>query len=395
MSGINIIPKCNPILMVFSDKYIIRYIINIIGEHSILPLLLTSKIFLEAYTFGKNRPIISNYENLCSNETILRWIINLGCREILRGSRLNCAFAKNNNLNMLNWSREMSTSFDWDENVFISAIKNNHLEIVQWLRTLNPPCPWSEKVMAVAIKHNKFEIVKWLYENGCPWDETCFDVAVMTGNLSLLKWLKEQMQNHSCEISISSCACAVLNGHLDVLKWLRNQNPSYPWNEQVFVNACIFGDLDIIKWMRNQDTPCPWSSIALNKAIKCGHIDLVKWLIEHNCPTDNYSLVNACEENQFELLVWMHENHNIALNSMCYMGAAINGNLLILQWLHRNFCPWDDDILINAILSEDINTFMWVWNNINITQIDDFDYLLEISKNDIIKNHLYNYVNNA
>lgn len=404
--------------IIFNDKYIIRYIINLFGEYNILSLLLTSKIFFDAYTFGKCKPIISKYENFCSNKTIFRWMVELGCKTILKGSMLNCVLAKNGYLDMLKWARKLRVPFDWNENVYICAIINNHMEIIQWLRAQNPPCPWDEKVIAFAVKQNKFEIVKWLHENKCPWDETCCKIAAETGNLNLLKWLRTQdppcpwnrsttscaalnnkldvivwalEQNPPCQLDISSCAYAALNGHFDVLKLLRNRNPPCPWNELVFMNACVFGNLDIVKWMRNQDPPCNWSPVGLNRAIKYGHIDLVKWLIEHNCPMDDYAVINACERNKFDILVWMHETRHIALNSMCYMGAAINGNLTILKWLHEHSCPWDDDIILNAILSEDPDTFLWAWNNRNPSHVYNLFYFIQVSKNVLITNHLMNF----
>lgn len=104
--------------------------------------------------------------------------------------------------------------------------------------------------------------------------------------------------------------------------------------------AATHGHISLLEWMRGQGYdlhPDMWRG-----AVEGGHGDVLDWLNQHGCPTSDMG--RACslaasrgEEARIEQLL----DYNLPIDSAgCYIGAAEQGHLDTLKWLHENVGGW-------------------------------------------------------
>lgn len=132
--------------------------------------------------------------------------------------------------------------------------REGQLDLLQWARTGRRPAYWTCIVATEAAKRGDLEMLKWMYDEADPPLERgnmfCPDGWIAVDRVTLL------YPTRGVE-----CAAAAKGGQLETLKWLRAQEPPFEWTGLTFENAVMEGHLDVCKWINAQDPKCPWGKM--------------------------------------------------------------------------------------------------------------------------------------
>ena len=105
-------------------------------------------------------------------------------------------------------------------------------------------------------------------------------VAARCGNIESLQWARDIAHGMPrCPWDKYTCASAARGGHLEVLKWLRYKN--CPWGE-TSAAAATRPEVEIIEWVHTNG--CPWSDDTCSNAAGCGNLEVLKYARKHFCP---------------------------------------------------------------------------------------------------------------
>jgi hypothetical protein len=145
---------------------------------------------------------------------------------------------------------------------------------------------------------------------GCP---TCgkFSVYDFVTSVPLLAWAL----SNGLKVDATICSNAAFHGALDVLAFARENG--IPWDLDTCDGAAQGAKLDVLQWVIERG--CPLETSACEVAAEVGHLDVLKFLRARDPPCPWGPRVAA--------------------------GAAANGNLECLKWLHENGCEWDERVL--------------------------------------------------
>ena len=151
----------------------------------------------------------------------------------------------------------------------------------------------------------------------CPEGCTCdtFSVFEFATSIPLLTWALLNGLTVDANTGFSICGNAAFHGALDVLAFARENG--IPWDHDTCAGAAQGVQLDVLQWAI--DRGCPLEMSACEVAACEGYIDVLKFLRTRDPPCPWGPRVAA--------------------------GAAANGNLECLKWLHENGCEWDERVL--------------------------------------------------
>lgn len=215
---------------------------------------------------------------------------------------LTCASAKDGNLSLMLWARELGCI--WDNSVFLKAVENGQIAIMQFLLDNDCPISREKEAFEAAAKGRKLETLEWLSQNkfeldadacreaagvgwldglkylrglGCGWDSRTRLYAAMSGNLDLYKYL------HHCGCPGShdnSSMLAERKGRLEILRWMYDDG--WRFNINSCMMAAAGGHLEVLQWMRANGAP--WDFLTVRVAQTQGHPDVERWAIANGCP---------------------------------------------------------------------------------------------------------------
>ena len=249
------------------------------------------------------------------------------------------------------------------ECVSVDAAERGYVEVLGWLQMTNVNLRLTLQHMNLAANQGHQLMVEWLRQQGCPWDSQSCTYAARNGQLEVLKYLHV----NGCPWDSQSCTYAADNGHLEVLKYLHVND--CPWDSSSCTNAAHNGQLKVLKYLH--DHGCPWDSWSCASAADNGHLEVLKYLHDSGCAWDSWSCASAARHGHLEVLkylrvndcpwdIWLVPMRLAMVTSKCssiFMtmvvpgtvrscaGAAENGHLEVLKYLHVNGCPWDSSVL--------------------------------------------------
>lgn len=82
-----------------------------------------------------------------------------------------------------------------------------------------------------------------------------------------------------------------------------------------------------------------WDEGVCIGAAKNGHLDVLKWLHAHGAPWCENVCAAAAKSGNLNVLKWLHAN-GAPLGRMSGAKAAANGHIGVLKWLRANGAPW-------------------------------------------------------
>jgi hypothetical protein len=97
---------------------------------------------------------------------------------------------------------------------------------------------------------NNLDYLNWAREvKQCAWDEWTIGCAALQGNLSMVKYCIE----NDCPMDAAACMCAAYNGHLAILKYLRERN--CPWDRKTLWEAHHQNQIECLNYATEQRCP--------------------------------------------------------------------------------------------------------------------------------------------
>jgi len=215
--------------------------------------------------------------------------------------------------------------------------KRGYLELIKWIH--HKSCNFDDTSLLMAAKYGHFEILKWFVGKGCYVDYRVALNASESGNLKMLKWLKNKgcpMKNVTGDKDAGYIAAK--KGHLHILEWLVSEGHSLT---SFVIGALLGGNLEILDWLNKQ-----------------------------GCVFDNSSFVVVAKgrnREQLKVMQWLKNKDLTPDDGLAYCYACENGNIVMLEWLKANGCPFDwpylDSALCFSAKSENANSARWLKDN--------------------------------
>jgi hypothetical protein len=290
------------------------------------------------------------------NLTILDWLWDKGCKRKPEYDYLCDAAVASNDIKVIKWYFAKFKSNYWGMRSMSIAIKSENLELIKWMRTQSNPCPWEKSNLADAAETGNLKILEWIWKNGCPMSEEAYSWAAMKGHLHILKWL---LANTPQITESSTFTEAARYGDLNILKWLLNPmvgNKKYKrfkWDTITF--AAATGNREIMEWLLNPTVDgvkykgCPFDDCIIRGAAYKGDLEIIKWTFDLVKEYDATGIIqSACSAGKIDNLNWILNklgSNNIKWDHYCYLAAARNKNIPVMNWLLEHGCPWDAMVL--------------------------------------------------
>ncbi|GLC55866.1 hypothetical protein PLESTB_001037600 [Pleodorina starrii] len=214
---------------------------------------------------------------------------------------------------------------------------------VEWLEGLGYPRMASAYESAVRAGDSDAAVARlqWLRGRGYPLVAVVADTAVNLGNLAALRFLVEQAGvRPSCDQL--DMAEATRQGHLALLQYLHASG--LPVNTRVVAEeGARTGHLPIVAWAVEVlgVAPADGAASLLDCAAASGDLELMAWLHDRGWALGPEAIPNGAAGGCEEALEWLVERGcPFPLDGGAYLGAAFNGDLAMLRYLHRLGCPW-------------------------------------------------------
>ncbi|KAE9022766.1 hypothetical protein PR001_g13069, partial [Phytophthora rubi] len=165
------------------------------------------------------------------------------------------------------------------------------------------------------------------------------------GDLGRLRWLHD---NCAAKYSAEAMDGAATNGHLEVVKWLHDvlsvDSAAMRNSAGTFLESIGFGDWD----GGNSTGNC--TTAAMDGAAMNGHLNVVKWLHKNRpegCTTS--AMDEAARNGHFSVVLWLHCNRKEGCTTAAIDGAANGGHHQVVEWLHQTRSEGcTHDAMINA-----------------------------------------------
>ncbi len=309
---------------------------------------------------------------------ILQWMHQIGFVAICSADL--CYAVEANDIDMCRWVLSNNIDIDEDEIISIteSAIKTGNMEIILFLHERNLIDNNDSEAYYIAVKNNSYDIIQWLISIGCPIPHYALSIACNNCDVNMLNYLiSKGFDMFHNEFSIRD---ALHGGKLENIKWLHTHG--YRWDDNTIMDASVSGNVELVKWLK--ECGCKMNGMIHISIIQRGYIDMIKYLFENGCTLPDDICIEACKYNRIDILKWYYmktntfdenacliacstRNYNIMkwaysvgikLNYRMYNLAISNGDIDILDWLHVNECPINQD---EAFTSAGTNVHIITW----------------------------------
>jgi hypothetical protein len=151
--------------------------------------------------------------------------------------------------------------------------------------------------------------------------------------------------------------------HADVVLLAKAHWLGMEYTATVMTVAAECNKLAEVQYLHSQG--CPWPPQLLSEAPRSGHFELVRWCYEHECPWDaDLAPEHAAGSDNIELMAWVLQQAGtpqLSIDMIC--AAAVQGNLVMCQYLHSQQCPWDISVMERVALTEHVEVLRWLVDN--------------------------------
>tara|TARA_Y100000768_G_C23974987_1_gene682599 strand:+ start:439 stop:2079 length:1641 start_codon:yes stop_codon:yes gene_type:complete len=224
---------------------------------------------------------------------------------------------------------------------WVNAVTNGHVEAVEWLLGQEPDVApyWGRdddaglnldyspnaiheyEGLGVAAYRGHTSMLACAHRNGVELTEELCIHAAAGGHLETIKWLHA----HDAPTSRYAVHEAAGRGDLEMLTFMHAHG--YEFDHDVYVCAVESSKLDVLEWAHAPSVSCPLPTaprdkrVLMDAAVDAADTKVLQWLLDRNAGR-----------------LWRCHSYN----------AAGEGNLVLLEWLLRNGCPYDLDALERA-----------------------------------------------
>jgi hypothetical protein len=213
----------------------------------------------------------------------------------------------------------------------------------------------------------------------------------------LRRWDQERYEPYTIETAFAS-----MIGDCDVLEYLQGM-PSNPWTAEncnrklifeedmqdffYFLTVLIVGynNIKTLRWAKQM--MFPWNEWAFDAGVRYGvDLSVLQWMHKQGCPYSESTLGVAASWRNTDVLEWLINIKCPMSVWTCRVAIAANCKLDNLMWLRCHGCPWDGDVLDAATLHIDNLVIIKYlleekcpWNNATL------DYIIRRGKVPLLK----------
>jgi hypothetical protein len=236
--------------------------------------------------------------------------------------------------------------------VFVAA-KYGQLDMLVWARqVINPwDTDWDEIVMDAATRYGHVHVVQWARSNGSDWSDPGWQQAAKNNHFEMIKWLHA----NGCPLSgLNMCIVAATNGNIEMLEWARQH--AFPFCGDILPYFALkAGHLHALQWLIANG--CPWSRDIVCVAASNGHVAILDWIYRNFCVPDSdmlfalHAFVPAIDRKHLNVVKWFHANgfQLIAKQGMTVLEyATFHGHLDVIVWARQNGYRFSDMTAENA-----------------------------------------------
>ena len=102
--------------------------------------------------------------------------------------------------------------------------------------------------------------------------------------------------------------------------------------------AAGYGHLELVRWLV-QEQDFAMDPLVMRNAAHSGNLDLVQWLRAEGCKWDVRTSAAAAWRGKLEVLQWLRAN-GCPWNHWVCLDAVDNSHVEVLRWARENGCPW-------------------------------------------------------
>lgn len=230
-------------------------------------------------------------------------------------------------------------------------------------------------VAEFAMEFNRLDLLKLAYgtQNDINPADYYLNLAIRKGHFDLFKWVMEKndwTHNKSAEDIETYLYFAASYGQLDILKYLFENELSFffPSSSLSWLITCaaLNGHLNIIIWLRQMNIST-FHTDACSIAADRGYLGVLQWLHKNGCPWNEEVCIKAASRGHLNILQWALRN-GCPYNNLMLQKAVKYGMIHVLDWLKQQedllSLDWNYGTLVNYTLGYNDKTFKWLTNNL-------------------------------
>lgn len=261
-----------------------------------------------------------------------------------------------------------------------AAAERGDLDAVKWLVTEYAPGHVVTDGVEAAAKNGHLHVLEWLHGD---YGRAVFDMhemwlAAENGHLGVLRWLRSRSAppdaqesrtrtDGRCVDVMFGCRTPVLrhlletagaSGHFHCVKWLASEIDKWMQqrddqdrpNEAFRTDITYYYDVDrtatnehieVLRWLQTENFP--WLDFVSSREMMCGaaqngNLDMLKWIHDAFNNRDDFgasSIDAAALGGHLGVMHWMYETGAFNWSTKAIAWAAYGGHLEILRWLHE------------------------------------------------------------
>jgi hypothetical protein len=227
--------------------------------------------------------------------------------------------------------------------IALAAAWTGQLEVLEW--ALKRGYQSESGLFGEAARGGQVSVFEWAVKKGLKWDFLYSAVAAAgAGHVTLLDWMWEHGALHS---TFKCCGrWAAKGGRVSVLEWVKRRGlPLEHYIEACWICAARNGHVPVLDWLLGNGhsveeyiTDC-WIAAAGN-----GRVLVLDWLWQ-NGRSMNPEIMNVAARPR---PISGARDHQTWWSSKTFCHAACHGQLDTLEWLRRQGCPWDGNVIFWA-----------------------------------------------
>jgi hypothetical protein len=183
--------------------------------------------------------------------------------------------------------------------------------------------------------------------------------ALESGSLEKVKWLLEHQQ---CPRTGDLMSAAAKSGVVDVVQYLQGLGIADGYGAS---SAVQYGHLPMLQLLYRRGCAC--EDHLGGFAAERGDLVMLQWLRANECPwgssATSYSFaevaIHAAKGHSMEVFLWLQQQGNVFTEPIMSR-AASHGAEAIVKWLHAHGCPWSDEVLRSAAYCPNIGLLKWL-----------------------------------
>ena len=156
---------------------------------------------------------------------------------------------------------------------------------------------------------------------------------------------------------------AAINGHLNIIQWLHLNKPEIEMTDPISY-AILAGSYEIVEWLHYN---CDFGidHYHLDCAVDKKHFNIARFLCDvrgESCSP--LSMAHAAQNNDFEMMRWLHYHCKARCSPNVIKFAIENGNLEMVKFLHENTTVgWPPFVMNIAAKNGDLDMLKWIQEN--------------------------------